>query len=90
MTEEAAELLDFELSTKGILPRASRVLRELRKWSQEELARQVGVSLQTIFRLEDGLSVSWRVVLLISAAGGFVRVEDFLRLGRADELAKTV
>lgn len=34
--------------------RVIRRERRLREWSQEELARRVGVSRQTIIRIEDG------------------------------------
>ena len=72
---------DFEMPSKGNIAEQLKVLRRQYGWSQEDLARELGVSFSTVNRWENGKARPSRLAqkvigaLVVHAAGDHLIVD---------------
>lgn len=77
MTIEAEDTNEVRLSTSGELSIVIRCLRELRHWSQEQLAEISGLSVRTVQRIEQGAPSSLDTRRAIARAFDFDDIDLF-------------
>jgi putative transcriptional regulator len=63
-----------------LLKNTIKVQRAMKDWTQEELARRIGVTRKTVNTIENGVYVPSTVLALKMARVFGVRVEDIFRL----------
>jgi putative transcriptional regulator len=64
----------------GALKNTLKVHRAMRDWTQEDLARRIGVTRKTVNTIENGVYVP-STILALRMAGAFgVRVEELFQL----------
>lgn len=65
---------------EDLLKNTLKVHRAMKDWTQEELARRIGVTRKTVNTIENGIYVPSTVLALKMAAVFGVKVEDLFQL----------